>query len=112
MRDNGPFRHPVNQRIAMFETLKVFHTGRAVVLFCLYAITAALTSSVFGQTTRITGAQTRILTNVQNGSTYTVTSSDCGKLLSLSNANGVAVPLPQAGVSGLPGGCWVDIQNI
>jgi hypothetical protein len=96
----------------MFETLKVFRSGRAVVLFCLYAVTAALTSPVLSQTTRITGAQTRILTNVQNGSTYAVTSSDCGKLLSLSNANGVAVTLPPAGASGLAAGCWVDIQNI
>ncbi len=40
-----------------------------------------------------------------------MTASDCGKLLSLSNSGTVVVTIPQAGATGLPSGCWVDIQN-
>jgi hypothetical protein len=53
----------------------------------------------------------RIVTNVQTGTTYTVVPSDCGKLLTLSNAASIGVSIPAAGPSGLASGCWVDIQN-
>jgi hypothetical protein len=53
----------------------------------------------------------RIVTNQQTGVSYTVVPSDCGKLLSLSNAGNVAVTIPPAGPTGLVNGCWIDIQN-
>jgi hypothetical protein len=59
---------------------------------------------------RITGDQIRILTNIQTGSTYTIVQGDCGKLLSFTNSNPVAVTLPQAGQVILPG-CWIELQN-
>jgi hypothetical protein len=69
------------------------------------------TGQVFGQVTQIGGGQLRIVTNVQTGTAYTITPSDCGKLLSLSNAGNIVVTIPQAGVTGLASGCWLDIQN-
>ena len=82
----------------------------AALLLCLLSVVIA-TGRALGQVSRIEGGQLRIATNLQTGSTYTIGTSDCGKLLSISNAGGVAVSLPQAGVGGLFNGCWVDIQN-
>ncbi len=64
-----------------------------------------------GQVTQIDGSQVRVATDLQTGTSYLVTTSDCGKLLSLSNASNIAVTIPQAGSTGLPAGCWIDIQN-
>ena len=72
---------------------------------------ALWTGRALGQVTQITGAQSRIITNIQSGTAYTVAASDCGGLLSLSNPSGVAVSIPLAGPSGLNAGCWMDIQN-
>ncbi len=82
-------------------------------LFFLSGVIGLLPEArIFGQLTQLSGGQTRIVTNVQNGTTYTIPASDCGKLISFSNANSVAVTIPQAGSAGLPAGCWMDIQNI
>jgi hypothetical protein len=86
------------------------HRAAALSFLCVLPI-ALLTGRAFGQGTQISGGQMRIVTNAQTGTSYTVTASDCGKLLSLSNANAVAVTIPQAGATGLPSGCWIDIQN-
>jgi hypothetical protein len=94
----------------MATPLHTYEKRRAVTLFALAIIlNAFLRVPAFSQS-RVTGAQTRITTNIQTGTTYTVTSTDCGKLLSLSNASGIAITLP-AGASGLVAGCWMDIQN-
>jgi hypothetical protein len=96
----------------MVKRFHVSKTAGAAVLFCLYVVVAGLsTDRASSQITQLNGAQTRILTNLQTGNTYTVTMSDCGKLLSLSNSIGMAVTIPQAGASGLNSGCWIDIQN-
>ena len=86
---------------------------RAAVLFLLFYVLpiALLTGRAFGQGTQLNGGQLRIVTNAQTGVSYTVVPSDCGKLLSLSNAGTVAVTIPQVGSTGLPSGCWIDIQN-
>ena len=94
----------------MFTRCNSYGSGKAVVLFCLW-VALVSTDRASGQATQLNGAQTRILTNLQTGNSYTVSVSDCGKLLSLSNTNGMAVTLPQAGASGLNTGCWIDIQN-
>jgi hypothetical protein len=61
---------------------------------------------------QISGAQVHIATNSQTGASYTVQSSDCGKLVSLSNNNPITVTVPQSGsAGGLSTGCWIDIQN-
>lgn len=50
--------------------------------------------------------------NAQTGTTYTVVQSDCGKLVTFSNAASVAVTLPQAGTAGkFFAGCWVEFAN-
>jgi hypothetical protein len=93
--------------------------GRAVVLFpnpraaalFLLVLPAAIPTQVFGQSSRILGSQMHIATNSQTGSSYSVTASDCGKLLSLSSSGSIAVGLPQAGATGLESGCWIDVQN-
>ena len=59
---------------------------------------------------RISGNQTRIVTNIQTGSSYTIQASDCGKLVSFTNANPVPVILPQAGTV-IVSGCWIELQN-
>lgn len=85
---------------------------RAAVLSILYVIAVAIAAGpMSGQVTQIDGSQVRVATNLQTGTSYAVTESDCGKLLSLSNTLNIAVTIPQAGSSGLPAGCWVDIQN-
>jgi hypothetical protein len=86
-----------------------FRSATALLLGILSVIIA--TDRAFGQASRIEGGQLRIIINQQTGSTYTISASDCGKLLSISNAGAVAVSLPQAGTGGLSNGCWVDIQN-
>jgi hypothetical protein len=90
----------------------LFSRHRAAALSLLYVLPVALfTGRAFGQGTQISGGQMRIVTNPQTGVSYTMTASDCGKLLSLSNSGTVVVTIPQAGATGLPSGCWVDIQN-
>src|SRR5579863_5856218 len=90
----------------------LFSRRRAAALFLLYMLPiAVLTGHAFGQGTQISGAQMRIVTNAQTGVSYTVVPSDCGKLLSLANSGTVAVTVPQAGATGLPNGCWIDIRN-
>ena len=79
----------------------------AVFLLCGF-----LAGTANGQThSQISGDQTRILTNIQTGSSYTIQASDCGKLISFANSNAVAVILPQAGTVMLSG-CWIELQNI
>jgi hypothetical protein len=46
--------------------------------------------------------------NAQTGTTYTVVSGDCGKLITTSNASAIAVTLPQATTTF---GSWVRIQH-
>jgi hypothetical protein len=90
----------------------LFSRHRAAVLSVLYIIAIALsTGRMFGQLTQIDGGQIRVATNLQTGTTYTVAASDCGKLLSLSNASNISVTIPQAGSTGVAAGCWIDIQN-
>lgn len=48
--------------------------------------------------------------NAQTGTTYTVQSTDCTKLLTFSNSSAVAVTLPQATGSFL--GCSFDVENL
>src|SRR5580658_7465031 len=83
---------------------------RAAALFVLYALVSALSQHRALAQTSIDGGQMSVLTNLQSGASYTVAASDCGKLLSFSNAVGVVVTIPQAGSSGLHSGCWIDIQ--
>ena len=81
---------------------------------CFYLVLGVLVPSIllYSQPTQISGAQTRIMTNVQTGVSYTLQTSDCGKLISLSNTSAIAVTIPEAGVAGgLSAGCWMDIQN-
>jgi hypothetical protein len=88
---------------------------RIALLFFFYLVLTGLLlpeARVFGQLTQLSGAQTRILTNVQSGTTYTILATDCGKLISFSNSGSIAVTLPQAGAGGLAAGCWMDIQNL
>jgi len=87
------------------------HRAAALLFLSLFPI-ALSTGRVFGQGTRIGGSQMQMATNQQTGVSYTVTSSDCGKLLSLSNAVNVTVTIPPAGAAGLASGCWVDIENV
>jgi len=103
----------VSQVRIVFKKLHPSGIIRAVVLFFLSVAVSTLliTDRASGQLTQISGGQTRILTNLQTGSTYTVLASDCGKLLSLSNASGMTVTLPPAGAGGLANGCWLDLQN-
>jgi hypothetical protein len=90
----------------------LFSRHRAAALFLLPVLPIALlTCRAFGQGTQISGSQMRVVTNAQTGISYTVVPSDCGKLLSLSNSAAVAVTIPQAGATGLPSGCWIDIRN-
>lgn len=49
--------------------------------------------------------------NAQTGTTYTVLSTDAGKLLTVSNVGAVAVSLPQAGTTGFASGFSFDVQN-
>lgn len=63
-------------------------------------------------TTTTTGTLTACMnTNAQSGTTYTVLASDCGKLVSLSNASAVAVTLPEAGTTGFEAGCKISFTN-
>ncbi len=48
--------------------------------------------------------------NAQAGTSYTVLSSDRGKLVTLANAAAVAVTLPQAGVT-FPAGWYAEFEN-
>jgi len=52
------------------------------------------------------------LTNAQTGTTYTILSSDWGKLVTLSNGSAIAVTLPEADSSSFPDGFWFDIVNL
>ena len=94
--------------------LKPLHKSYRVVTVFFYLVLAGLLpeARVYGQLTQLSGAQTRILTNVQSGTTYTILASDCGKLISFSTLNSIAVTIPQAGAGGLAAGCWMDIQNL
>ncbi len=48
--------------------------------------------------------------NAQVGTTYTVVSTDCSKLITFSNASAVAVSLPQG--TGTFAGCSLDVENL
>jgi hypothetical protein len=61
----------------------------------------------------ITGTGTLVsaeTVNAQTGTTYTILTGDCGKLVTFSNGSAVAVTLPQASAS-FPSGWWMDVQN-
>lgn len=103
----------MNQKSYGYETDRAAALSsrqRAAALFFLYALVIALSPHRALAQTSIDGGQMSVLTNLQSGSTYTLAASDCGKLLSFSNAVGVVVTIPQAGSSGLHSGCWIDIQ--
>jgi hypothetical protein len=87
---------------------------RIVFLFFFYLVSTGLLpeARIFGQLTQLSGAQIRVLTNTQSGTTYTILATDCGKLITFSNPGSIAVTLPQAGPQGLTAGCWMDIQNL
>lgn len=51
-------------------------------------------------------------TNAQTGTTYTILSTDSGKLVTLSNGSSIAVTLPQAGTTGFGAGYGTCILNI
>lgn len=63
----------------------------------------------------ITGTGTARLSlavNAQTGTTYTVDPTDCGKIVTLTNASPIAVTLPEAGGSGdFVAGCPIWYQN-
>jgi hypothetical protein len=59
--------------------------------------------------TRASGAQIQIATRVSTSTSDSVTVSDCGRLVSYSNAGPIAVTLPDAPT--LPAGCWMDVEN-
>lgn len=50
--------------------------------------------------------------NAQSGTTYTVLSTDMGKLVTFSNSSAIAVTLPVATTSGFTTGASFDVQNI
>lgn len=50
--------------------------------------------------------------NHQTGTTYAILSTDCGKLLTLSNGSAVAVSIAQAGTSGFVSGWSMHIENL
>ncbi len=90
----------------------LFSRHRAAALSILFLIAVAISADpVYAQVTQIDGSQLRVVINLQTGTSYAVAASDCGKLLSLSNASNIAVTIPQAGSTGLTAGCWIDIQN-
>ncbi len=90
----------------------LFSRHRAAALSTLFVIAVAISASpMYSQVTQIDGSQIRVVTNLQTGTSYSVSASDCGKLLSLSNASNIVVTIPQAGPAGLTSGCWIDIQN-
>jgi len=88
-----------------------FHHRAAALSFALLLSGSLPTGAAFGDITQTSGGQIRIVANLQTGTAYTVTPSDCGKLLSLSNSGNVTVAIPPAGATGLSNGCWIDIQN-
>lgn len=51
------------------------------------------------------------LISAQTGTSYTMLSSDMGKLVTFSNASSIAVTLPQAGTTGFEYGKAFDVQN-
>lgn len=59
---------------------------------------------------KMPGAGVVLAPNAQSGAGYTVATSDWGKLLTLSNAAGQTLTLPQAG-SSFPNGWYVDVEN-
>lgn len=65
-----------------------------------------------GPITSIGTIQGSATPNAQTGTTYAIQNSDCGKLLTLSNASAVAVSIAQAGGSGdFASGWFVTIIN-
>ena len=96
----------------MLKPLHTFFT--TIFISLLLAFTGVLMEPpVYGQLPmQPSGAQVRMAANLQSGSAYTILGSDCGKLISFSNTDAVAVTVPQAGTSGIVAGCWMDIQNI
>ncbi len=78
----------------------------------------SITSGVFGEAqpafTDISGiatpAQLSATVNAQTGTTYTILTTDRGKLVTTTNGSAIAVTLPQAGGS-FPSGFFFDIQN-
>src|ERR1700691_40057 len=90
----------------------LFSRHRAAALSNLFLMAVAISAGpVCAQVTQIDGSQVRVVTNLQTGTSYSITAADCGKLLSLSNASNIVVTMPQAGSTGLTAGCWIDIQN-
>lgn len=51
------------------------------------------------------------LVNAQTGTTYTYLTTDCGKLVTHSNAGAIAATLPQAGSTGFAAGWWMDVED-
>jgi hypothetical protein len=83
-----------------------------LLIFSALILTSLFPAPLSGQLTQLSGAQTRIATNVQSGTTYTILATDCGKLISVSNTSSVVITIPEAGAGGLAAGCWMDIQNV
>src|SRR6185312_7753448 len=70
---------------------------------------STLGSVVLGGSAATIAEQT--LVNAQTGTTYTVSSTDCGKLVTFNNASAVAVTLPQA-TGSFAAGFAFYVQNI
>jgi hypothetical protein len=77
------------------------------------SVTSVATScGLSGGTITTTGTLIRsAAVNAQTGTSYAILSTDCGKLLTLSNASAVAVTIAQAGSAGFPAGYLLDIEN-
>ena len=58
-----------------------------------------------------TGIGTSQAINAQTGTTYTIATTDTGKLLTFNNASPVAVSLPVATTTGFTAGFSLDVHN-
>ncbi len=68
-----------------------------------------------GTSLAVTGALSGLIAvpiNAQSSTTYTVLSSDQGKLVTTSNAGSIAITLPQAGTTGFLTGWSTTLENI
>jgi hypothetical protein len=66
-----------------------------------------------GGTITTTGTiSTAEIVNAQTGAGYTLNATDCGKLVTLSNASAETLSIPQAGTTGFASGYFADVCNI
>jgi len=99
-----PSYQPLDSDLTAIAALTTTSYGRALLALAdAAALGAAVGTEVFKQTQTI---------NAQTGTTYTLVGGDAGKMVSLNNASGITLTLPQDSDATIAIGTYIDLYQL